>query len=341
MDPYTFLPFAPGGAAPTRYEFESAEASVRLADTATIAVPLVHLRLIRVSGDDRLGFLHNLLSNDVLKLPRGRAQWNSLNSPKGRMIASLLMWHDDDAVMIALDADLHATVLKKLTMYVLRSKVRIEDATAATALVGVAGADAGSVLSAAGLALPAEDMSGTPETAPQVLRIAARMAIVLAPSADGARHWDALIAAGAHPAGTAAWDLVQIRAGLPRVTAATQEEFVAQMLNFELLGGVSFTKGCYPGQEIVARTQYLGKLKKRMYRLHATRAKALAPGIDVYAPEFGDQSAGKVVLAAPAPDGGWEMLAVVQSASAEAGELHLGSPAGDPATVLPLPYPLG
>jgi hypothetical protein len=124
------------------------------------------------------------------------------------------------------------------------------------------------------------------------------------------------------------------------VTLPTQEEFVAQMLNYELIGGVSFSKGCYPGQEIVARTQYLGKLKKRMYRVRLGEGTAPVPGQDLYAPDFPDQSAGKLVNVAPAAEGGFEALAVLQTSSAEAGEVHLGSPDGPRLEFLPLPYAL-
>jgi folate-binding protein YgfZ len=145
--------------------------------------------------------------------------------------------------------------------------------------------------------------------------------------------------AGAVPAGTQAWQWLDIREGLPTVTQPVQEEFVAQMLNFDLIGGVSFNKGCYPGQEIVARTHYLGKLKKRMYR--AYRAARPRGGHRHLRPDFGDQSAGKVVSAAPAPEGGYDALVVLQSSSADAGQAHLGAPDGPALAFLPLPYALG
>jgi folate-binding Fe-S cluster repair protein YgfZ len=112
------------------------------------------------------------------------------------------------------------------------------------------------------------------------------------------------------------------------------------MINYELIGGVSFTKGCYPGQEIVARTRYLGKLKKRMYRVQIEADQTPQPGTDIFTPEFGDQSAGKIVNVAPSPDGGYEALAVMQISCAEAGLAHMGAPAGPRLTVLDLPYAL-
>jgi folate-binding protein YgfZ len=122
------------------------------------------------------------------------------------------------------------------------------------------------------------------------------------------------------------------------VVAATQEAFVPQMVNMEIpaVGGVSFNKGCYPGQEIVARTQYLGKIKRRMYR--ARLDAAAAPGTDLFTPEAGEQHCGAIVTVAPSPDGGYECLLVVQSSGAEAGEIHVGSPAGPRATLTAQPY---
>ncbi|MEO8136157.1 MAG: tRNA-modifying protein YgfZ, partial [Betaproteobacteria bacterium] len=130
-----------------------------------------------------------------------------------------------------------------------------------------------------------------------------------------------------------------ISAGIATITAPVQDRFVPQMLNWEIIGGVSFQKGCYPGQEIVARMQYLGKLKERLYRARAAGPEPVAVGISVYGDQFGDQSCGSIVNAAPAPHGDWEVLAVLQIASAGHDRLRLGAPAaGRELTLLPLPY---
>ncbi len=336
--PYSFLDAWHAAGQPPVFEFESAETSARMADSGTVAVPLVHWRLIRISGDDRITFLHNLVSNDVQKLAPGALQWNSLNSPKGRMIASFLLWKTHDCLMLALSADLHEQILKKLRMYVLRSKVVLDDVSAEFSLIGLAGAGAEEALAQAGCELPAATMMAAPEASPRTLQLDRDLFVVLAGADSDAATWQACLDGGASPAGTAAWNLRLIRAGVPQVTAPVQEEFVAQMLNFELIGGVSFTKGCYPGQEIVARTQYLGKLKKRMYHLGSAAEPAI--GADVFGAGFGEQSVGKVVLAAPSPDGAWECLAVAQTAAVEAGSLRLGTPDGAALTILSLPYSL-
>jgi len=309
-------------------------------DNAVIAVPLLHLGLIRAIGEDSAAFLHNLFSNDVKKLGADAAQWNSFNTPKGRMLASMLIWSDTDGHRIALSADILPAMLKKLSMYVLRSKVKLDDASNEIALIGVSDENAQNVLEAAGIAVPDTNMHQTTGAGWHCVRLGELNHVVAVSAADAPAIYQAMLDAGAQKADTTAWQLAMIRAGLPLITAATQEEFVAQMLNYEVIGGVSFNKGCYPGQEIVARTQYLGKLKKRMYRVRMTSDTAPTPGTDLFTPAFGDQSAGKLVNVAPAADGGFEALAVLQSSCADSGEIHLGSPEGPHVAVLELPYRL-
>lgn len=320
--------------------FGAAADEARAAGEQTVAVPLLHLGLIRSVGPESAPFLHNLFSNDVNKLAAGQAQWNSFNTPKGRMLASLLLWPEGEGHALVASADIVPALAKKLSMYILRSKVKLVDASADTALIGLSGANAATLLGRAGLPLPEGGMQQAEANGVRVVRLQDDLYLLAVATDAAAATFGALLEAGAAKAGTAAWELATIRAGLPLVTAATQEEFVAQMLNYEVIGGVNFKKGCYPGQEIVARTQYLGKLKKRMYRVAGDAGALPAAGSDLYAPDFGDQSAGKLVNVAPSPAGGFEALAVLQSSSAEAGEIHLGNPSGPLLKLLELPYAL-
>ena len=153
-------------------------------------------------------------------------------------------------------------------------------------------------------------------------------------------HADAVhsrLASVATPATFAAWRWLTIRAGVPVVTAATQDAFVAQAANWDLLGGIDFRKGCYTGQEIIARTHYLGRLKERTLAFHADAPEA-APGDRIYSQAFEDQPCGTVVNAAPAPGGGCDLLAVLQLAAAERGDARLASVDGPSLVPLPLPY---
>ncbi|MDO9597132.1 MAG: folate-binding protein [Azoarcus sp.] len=320
--------------------FGAAQADAAALETGTVVVPLLHLGILQSVGPDSAPYLHNLFSNDVNKLAPEAVQWSSFNSPKGRMLASFLLWREAEGHSLVLAADIVPMMHKKLSMYILRSKVKLADASAERALIGVAGEDAAACLQRAGLPLPAADMQQVDGDGALVIRLGAQQFIVVVPVSAAAELFAGLSAAGAVKAGTDTWQLAMIRAGLPLITAATQEEFVAQMLNYELIGGVSFHKGCYPGQEIVARTQYLGKLKKRMYRVALPAGTAPVAGNDLYSPAFGEQSAGKLVNVAPAAGGGFEALAVMQSSCAESGEVHFGAVDGPLLGFLDLPYAL-
>ena len=153
-----------------------------------------------------------------------------------------------------------------------------------------------------------------------------------------AETWRELLGA-AQQTGPEFWSLMEIRAGMPTVFEDTLEAFVPQMANLQLIGGVSFTKGCYTGQEVVARMQYLGKLKRRMYHAHVDTAQAPARGAELFSPSSESaQGAGRVVDVAASPQGGYELLAVIQISSAEAGDLHLESAEGPRLHLLDLPY---
>lgn len=320
--------------------FADPAAEVGLARSGAAVVPLTQLGLIRARGEEAAVFLHSLFSNDVKTLTADQACWNSFNSPKGRMVANFLLWRRGEDYLLAPAADLQPALLKKLSMYVLRAKVKLSDPSAELVLLGVAGPDALKVLAAADLGTPPVTMEITRAGETQIIPVTEEAVVLVAAADEAPALVDRLLAAGGQLAGSAAWTAATVAAGLPLVTLPTQEEFVAQMLNYELIGGVSFNKGCYPGQEIVARTQYLGKLKKRMYRVRLADGATPAPGQDLYAPDLGEQSAGKLVNVVPAAGGGYEALAVLQMSSVEGGEVHLATPAGPRLEFLPLPYAL-
>lgn len=309
---------------------------LKAAKSGTVVCPLAELGVIRLSGEDAQPFLHNLLTNDVSHIHNDTLRFAGFCTAKGRLLASLHIWRQDDELRLMLSADILAAILKKLSMFVLRSKAKLADASADLALIGLAGPDAAGLLPALGAPVPVA-MQAADFPQGKVLRLDDKR-FVLAVAVESAAGVWAKLAGQAMPVGSAAWRWLEIAAGQPRVTAATQEHYVPQMLNMELpaVGGVIFTKGCYPGQEIVARTQYLGKIKRRMYR--ARLEESLPAGTDVFTPEAGDQHCGSLVLVAPSPESGFECLVVVQSSGAEAGEIHAGSPGGPRLQLLPLPY---
>ncbi len=289
----------------------------------TVLVPLTHLGLIEATGEDAKSFLHGQLTSDINHLSADQVQHSAWCTAKGRMQASFLIWRAGDAYQLALAADLEAASLKRLQMFVLRAKVKLVALTDSLALIGVAGPQAVAALADAGLPCPAAPMTGAANDTARVIALDAQRYIAVLPQETAPSVWQKL-SAKAMPAGLPIWRWLDIQAGFPLVTAATKEEFVPQMADFEKLGGVSFHKGCYPGQEIVARTQYLGKVKRHLFRVKGEQV--LLPGTDLHSPDNPDTASGMIVSGAPSPAGGYEALAVVQSNFAD--NLRLGSREG-------------
>ncbi|HEX8477540.1 MAG TPA: folate-binding protein [Telluria sp.] len=299
--------------------------------------------LIAVSGDDAATFLHNQLTNDVTHLGAGEARLAAYCTPKGRMQASFLMWRTDAAVFLQLPREIQAPLQKRLSMFVMRSKAKLVDANAPganIALLGFGGVRAGQVL---------EQMFGTIPAAAYGKLDHALGTLIRLPDAFGAPRfewiaseqaaqaaWPALSTA-LTAAGADAWRLSEIHAGVPTITLKTQEQFVPQMVNFELLGGVNFKKGCYPGQEIVARSQYLGKLKRRAMLASIDNAEA-QPGDEVFSVADPEEPCGMVVNAAPNGNGGVDALVEIKLVAFEDGDVRLGSAAGPALRFQSLPY---
>lgn len=308
--------------------FGDPRAQAQAALGATVLVPLTQLGTIRAEGSEAETFLHNQLSSDLRQLQAGHAQLSSYNSPKGRVLALLTLWRAGQAIHLELRRELLAATLKRLRMFVLRSKLTLSDASDALPALGLAGPEAASLLAAAGLPAPEGDWACAAADAALVMRRPGAIPrwSVHAPPAQLVQLWN-LWCGRARGAGTAAWRLLDIRAGLPSIHPQTADQFVAQMLNLDQLGAISFSKGCYPGQEIVARLHYLGNLKRRMFAGAAGAAPA-APATSIFAVGAGEQAQGAVVDSAPDAAGGQALLAVLQLGLAADAELHLGSTQG-------------
>lgn len=307
---------------------------------ASAICDLSHLGLVRARGEEAVKFLQGQLTNDARLIAPDLAQLTAWCSPKGRMVAIFLAFRREADLYLQLPAERLEPVLKRLRLYVLRSKVELADASTELVRVGLAG---GCVAAALGDAVPAEPWAVAHSGGLTVIRLpgdGARVE-VLGPVEAAESLWERAQAAGAAVADADWWALQDIRAGIPAVYDATVEAFVPQMANLQLVDGVSFTKGCYTGQEVVARMQYLGKLKRRMRYAHVAAPARPGPGDDLWAPgsESG-QGTGKVVDARPAPDGGSELLAVVETAGVVAGGVRLGGSDGPVLDFRPLPYAL-
>jgi tRNA-modifying protein YgfZ len=307
-------------------DFGDPAREVAAARDAAIVADLSHNALLAVTGDDAEAFLQGQLTNDVQALPQDAAQWNGWCSPKGRLLATFILLRRADGFLLMLPAEIAPAIAKRLAMFVLRSKVKIADASAEWVRLGFAGKTAG-VLVARHWGHTPDPMRAVEKDAALCLAIDAERFVVLVAPDAAPNLWEAL-AENATPAGADAWDWSLIHAGIAQVGAATQEAFVPQMANFELVGGVSFRKGCYPGQEIVARTQYRGILKRRMALGHIDGPTRPLPGQGVYGAAFGEQAAGMLVNVALAPGGGFDVLVVAQVESLDAGELRWNAPEG-------------
>lgn len=313
------------------------------ADTAktNFVTPLTHLGLIAASGDDAAHFLHNQLTNDVEHLHATEARLAGYCSPKGRLLATLMIWKSNDQIMLQLPRELQAAIQKRLQMFILRSKAKLADVSDEVVMLGLAGPAAASALMPWFPTLPVAIYGKVESEAGTLIRHSNAFEVPRyqwITSADQAiEAWPRLTEIlQASPAD--AWHLAEIDGGIPHITAATQEQFVPQMINFELLGGVNFKKGCYPGQEIVARSQYLGKLKRRM--LHASvAATQVAPGTEIYSANDPGQPCGMVVNAERSNAQLCDCLVEIKLAATEA-PVHLGSADGPLLSFQPLPYPL-
>jgi folate-binding protein YgfZ len=278
------------------------------------------LAALRFVGPDAASFLHNQVSTDVAAMAVGDVGWTGYSSPKGRLLATPLLWRRQESDFVAyVPREIAEPLRKRLSMFVLRAKVAIETGASGT-LAGVAGtgADAAIAALAGSVPAPGHGIAGV------------ECDVVALP--DGRYLVDGPCPVAGDEVPPAHWDWLGIRAGVPQIMLATQEAFVPQTANLDLVGGINFRKGCYPGQEIVARMQYLGRLKERMFAFHA-EGDPPSPGAGVV---VGEEKAGTVVNAAPAPGGGSDLLAIVSFAALDAGGLRVAG--GLPLSRIPLPY---
>jgi len=318
-------------------DFGDAIAERQAVTDGPVIADLSHYGLIAVEGEDARDFLQNQFGNDINAVSDTEAQLSSYSNAKGRMLAIFPIFLRAGVYYLVLPADILEATLKRLRMFVLRSQVTLEDASDRLARFGLAGERAPELLS--------DMLDGRPDRAWQLLQKDGLTVIRLpdplprfaihGPPEALAALWRRL-ARQARPVGAEVWTWLNIRAGLPDLHIETVEAFVPQMANLEALNAISFKKGCYPGQEVVARMHYLGKLKRRMYLAHTDMAEPPAPGTAVHA-DGEEQAVGKVVESASAPEGGVDLLMVVQIASADK-PLHLGSADGPVLELRELPY---
>lgn len=292
---------------------------------------LTHLGVIRVAGEEAVKFLQGQLTQDVGLLGMSEARLAAFCNAKGRMQASFVLFkRSHEEVLMVCSRDILAATLKRLSMFVMRAKARLSDASADFVLYGVAGN-------------AIETIAGGAHSAWAKSDIGDANLVFLYPGAGQPRALWCAPAGSPAPQGPhidlSLWQWLEVQSGIAMITQPIFEAFVPQMLNYESVGGVSFKKGCYPGQEIVARSQFRGTLKRRAYLVHTDAAPAV--GQEVFHAADAEQPCGLVAASAVNPSGGFDAILSMQtSAATDEGGLTLGSATGAALTLLPLPYPL-
>ena len=312
----------------------------RIALTGLLLCDLSHQGLIAAHGADAATFIQGQLTNDIHDVSDQHSQLSACCTPKGRMLASFRIFQRDETFYLSLPQSLLEATLKRLRMFLLMAKARLEDASQSLVGIGASGPQIEQHLKDMKLDVPALADAVTQSQGYTIIRLAGpqpRFAIY--------GELDAMMTLWNHlhvhaaPVGASVWELLDIHAGIPTIYPQTSEAFVPQMTNMHVINGVNFRKGCYTGQEIVARMQYLGKLKRRMYRIHIDGEQVVTPGDALHAPgSTSGQGTGTIVSAQRDPNGGYMALAVIDISDAEAGNLHWLDASGPAITLLDLPY---
>jgi hypothetical protein len=320
--------------------FSAPAADLQALLNGPVRVHLAELGVIAVRGADAATFLQTQLTNDVVGQGQDTLLLSGYCTPKGRLLATFHQWREGDEVRLALPREILVPVMKRLSMFVLRSKLVLADLSDSCSISALLGPGSASLLRAAGFDPPAAAWESRKTSGVRISRLpgsgASDERFVLA--MDPGEQWPASLA-GARAVASGVWWWSEVAAAVPTVFKRTQEKFVPQMINYEVLGGVNFKKGCYPGQEIVARSQYIGKLKRRMHLAHSQRDHQLAPGADIFIAGE-DAPIGTVVMAAAAPAGGVDLLFEAPSDRIVGASLCAGSANGATLELRPLPYQL-
>lgn len=313
---------------------------IESAKQGEVITDLSHLDRLRIAGANAEEFLLNQLSNDIRLLETTGSQLSAYCNPKGRMFALFRIYRQNDDYVLISDHGIGSNLISRLKMFVMRSKVDIVDISEQEILIGASGHDcANSLAQITGLQLPEKVGEVAQDDSITVIRIedGGRPRFLVSGQLGVVKPVWIGLSSNARPIGSNAWYWQDIQAGLPSIHATTSEEFIPQMLNLDILNAINFKKGCYPGQEIIARMKYLGKLKQRMFLGHVDTGNP-KPGDRIFAASFGNQSAGTVVNATRSPGNGIDLLVVAQLKAANGNDLHLDSPDGPSIHLNTLPY---
>ncbi len=326
----------------TRRELSHDSEATAIPDASLYLSDLSWLGLLEVKGDDRLTYLQGQLSNDINAVSSSLSQLSALCTPKGRMRALFSIIEDNDKLLLQLPYPLLEENIKRLKMFILMSKVELNDASDNYVKIGIAGKDAEKALQKAGFTIPQETNMVVQHEHKILVRLAGKQ-----PRFECLGHFEDIkplwgsLNSQAEILNASQWRLLDILSGIPNVFSQTSESFIPQMLNLQILNGVNFKKGCYTGQEVVARMQYLGKLKRRMYLAKCQSDTLPEPGASLYsASSSSGQGAGNIVDAQFSAPGEVSLLAVITSDAVEKQDIFLDEDMQRPLNLQKLPYSL-
>lgn len=321
-------------------DFGDASGETKTATTENIICDMTNMGLISVQGEEATDFLQNQLSNDVKQVSDQQSQLNAYCTPKGRVLSMFLLLKHGDRYILHLPVERVEATLKRLQMFLLRTNATLSDVSDELVAMGVAGNTIGDKLQNITTQLPGSDYQSVQTDNITLIKIPGIVPryMIVAPVEKAQNLWRDL-AASAKPCANTVWSWLDIRAGIPQVYEANVEAFVPQMMNLHSINGISFQKGCYPGQEVVARMHFLGKLKRRMYLANISSETKPARGDLLFTEnDTSEQGVGRIVDAQTSPDGGFDALAVLQIASVDGSGIHLGKPDGPQLHLKELPY---
>lgn len=318
----------------TIVSFGNIENELKCTLNKNIICDLSHLGLFEISGDDAVTFLQGQVTNDVKLLNGSNSHYSGYCSPKGRLLALFFAFMHNQKLHLQLNNKLLEPIAKRLKMYVMRSKVNLNNVSDSIVKIGLNGNEVPTLLTPFFKQIPEHAYESFSTENATLIRLAGnkpRFEIIC--DTDQAKVIWQLLKAQCKPVGRACWEWLEIQAGIPDIYMQTQEEFVPQMVNLDLLDAINFKKGCYTGQEIVARTHYLGKVKRRTHLAHLNTSTPPQAGNDVL--NANNEVVGKIVRSAPAPNGGYDFLAEIRLESVETSDLSVN---GIKVEIQQLPY---
>lgn len=316
--------------------FGDTHKEIQATQSGSVICDLSHLGLLQIKGEDASSFLQGQVSNDIKQLDGHQAHYTAYCNPKGRMLALFLAFAHYDHLHLQLPKELVVSIAKRLKMYVMRSKVEITDVSEPIIKIGLSGQNAADLLKPHFSNVPQTEYELVSLENGAVLKLPGALPRyeIFADLSSAKLIWNDLCLHSL-AVGAPCWDWLEIQAGIPEVSLNTQEQFVPQMLNLDVLGAINFKKGCYTGQEIVARTHYLGAVKRRTY-LAQINTKVQPQAGDNVLNDVGE-AVGKVVRSALTSDDCYDLLVEIRLESVESGKVFFE---GIALSIRPLPYAL-